>query len=73
MIFVQEFLRSGDPAEIEATFTALRDGMQACQGDIPAGEEGPGSTESMAIPAVGEDRGHGQGQSRRCGPHRRGP
>jgi hypothetical protein len=56
MIFVQEFLRSGDPAEIEATFTALREGMQACQGDMPAGEEGPGTTEPMTIPAVGEDR-----------------
>jgi hypothetical protein len=56
MIFVQEFLRSGDPAEIESTFTALRDGMQACQGDIPAGDEGPGMTEPMTLPAVGEDR-----------------
>lgn len=31
MIFVQEFLRSGDPAEIETAFNALRDGLQACQ------------------------------------------
>jgi len=56
MIFVQEFLRSGDPAEIETTFNALRDGMQACQGKIPAGLEGPGKSEPMAIPAVGDDR-----------------
>ena len=56
MIFVQEFLTSGDPAEIEATFTALRDGMRACQGEIPAGDEGPGMTEPMAIPDVGDDR-----------------
>jgi hypothetical protein len=56
MIFVQEFLRSGDPAEIEATFTALRDGLQACQGEIPAGDEGPGTTEPMTIPDVGDDR-----------------
>ena len=56
MIFVQEFLRSGDPADIEATFTALRDGMQACQGEIPAGDEGPGKSEPMIIPDVGEDR-----------------
>lgn len=56
MIFVQEYLTSGDLAEIQATFTALRDGMQACQGKIPAGEEGPGMTEPMAIPDVGEDR-----------------
>ena len=32
MIFVQEFLTSGDPVEVEATFNALRDGMRACQG-----------------------------------------
>jgi hypothetical protein len=56
MIFVQEFLGSGDPAEIEATFTALRDGMQACQGEIPAGDEGPGKSEPMVIPDVGDDR-----------------
>jgi hypothetical protein len=56
MIFVQEFLRSGDPAEIEKTFNALRDGLQACQGKIPAGEEGPGNTEPMSIPHVGDDR-----------------
>ena len=56
MIFVQEFLTSGVPAEIEATFTALRDGMRACQGEIPAGDEGPGMTEPMAIPDVGDDR-----------------
>jgi hypothetical protein len=56
VIFVQEYLTSGDPAAIEATFTALRDGMRACQGAIPAGEEGPGMTEPMAIPDVGDDR-----------------
>jgi hypothetical protein len=56
MIFVQEYLRSGDPAEIEATFNALRAGMQACQGAIPAGEEGPGTTDPMVIPEVGDDR-----------------
>ena len=56
MIFVQEFLRSGDPAEIETTFNALRDGMRACQGRIPAGEEGPGKTEPMTVPDVGDDR-----------------
>lgn len=56
MIFVQEFLRSGDPAEIETTFNALRDGLRACQGKIPAGQEGPGKTEPMTIPDVGDDR-----------------
>lgn len=56
LIFVQEFLMSGDPAEIEGTFNALREGMRACQGDIPAGEEGPGKAEPMTIPEVGDDR-----------------
>lgn len=56
MIFVQEFLTSGAPAEIESTFEALRAGMEACQGRIPAGEEGPGRSEPMTIPDVGDDR-----------------
>ena len=56
MIFVQEFLMSGDPAEAETTFNALRDGLRACQGKIPAGEEGPGKAEPMTIPDVGDDR-----------------
>ena len=56
MVFVQEFLTSGEPDEIETTFGLLRDGMQACLGDIPAGEEGPGTAEAMALPNVGDDR-----------------
>ena len=56
MIFVQEFLMSGDPAGVETTFNALREGMQACQGQFPAGEEGPGKAEPMTIPDVGDDR-----------------
>ena len=56
MIFVQEFLVAGDPAEVESTFNALRDGMRACQGKFPAGEEGPGNAEPMTIPDVGDDR-----------------
>jgi hypothetical protein len=30
--------------------------MQACQGEIPAGEEGPGKAEPMTIPDVGDGR-----------------
>ena len=56
LIFVQEYLLSGDPGEVETTFDALRDGMLACQGDIPAGQEGPGRSEPMTIPDVGDDR-----------------
>ena len=56
MIFVQEFLVSGDPDEVESTFDALREGRRACEGEFPAGEEGPGKTEPMTIPDVGDDR-----------------
>lgn len=56
LIFVQEFLMAGDPAEVETTFDALRAGLHACEGAIPAGEEGPGTAEPMTIPDVGEDR-----------------
>jgi hypothetical protein len=30
--------------------------MEACLGEIPAGEEGPGRAEAMALPDVGDDR-----------------
>jgi len=56
MIFVQEFLLADEPSLVESTFTALRDGSQACLGEIPAGEEGPGKTEQMTLPEVGDDR-----------------
>jgi hypothetical protein len=56
MVWVTEFLTSGDPAEIEATFGLLREGMQACLGDFPADEEGPSTAEQMMIPDVGDDR-----------------
>ncbi len=56
LIFVQEYLLAADPAEIATTFDALRDGMRACLGRIPAGEEGPGRAEPMTIPEVGDDR-----------------
>lgn len=56
LVFVQELLSAGEPDEIETTFGLLRDGMQACLGDIPVGEEGPGTAEVMALPDVGDDR-----------------
>lgn len=56
MVSVQEFLISGEPDELAATFTTLRDGATACLGEIPAGEEGPGFAEELALPAVGDDR-----------------
>lgn len=56
MVFVQEFLTSGTPAETAATFGLIRDGMRACLGALPAGEEGPGTATSMALPEVGDER-----------------
>lgn len=57
MVAVQEFLLSADPAEIETTFNALRDGMKACLGKetkYPDGEVG--RTQAMEVPAYGDDR-----------------
>lgn len=56
MVFLQEFLMAGPADEIQATFDAVRDGMTACLGDIPAIDEGPGTAEAMTIPSVGDDR-----------------
>lgn len=55
MVFIQEFLTSAEPEEIETTFNLLREGMAACLGPIPAGEEGPGRSDAIDITAVGED------------------
>jgi len=56
LTFVQEFLTAGEPATISATFDALRAGAQACMGEIPAGEEGPGTASDLAVPALGDAR-----------------
>lgn len=56
LVFVQEFLMAADPDEVATTFEALRDGMRACEGDFPAGEEGPGTVEPMTVAEVGDDR-----------------
>ena len=56
MAFVQEYLTAGDPAALQATFELLRDGVAACFGDIPAGDEGPGTARPLTIPELGDDR-----------------
>jgi hypothetical protein len=56
MVFVQQFLTSGDPDELAATFELVRSGSEACLGPIAAGEEGPGQAETMPVPAVGDAR-----------------
>lgn len=56
MVFVQQFLTSGDADELATTFELLRSGAEACFGPIAAGEEGPGQAEAMPVPAVGDAR-----------------
>lgn len=56
IVFAQEFLTSGDLDDITATFDQIRVGADACLGDFPAGEEGPGTAATMAMPSVGDDR-----------------
>jgi hypothetical protein len=56
MIFLQEFLYAGKPGEIKESFDLLRAGMIECFGEIPAGDEGPGFAEELAVPEVGDDR-----------------
>jgi len=55
MIFLQEFLTATDSAVTTETFDLLRDGIEACLGEIEAGEEGPGFAEPMEIPELGDD------------------
>lgn len=57
MLFAQEYLLAGDPAEIEATFAQMREGTQACMGEQSAAEDGETVvSEPLEIPAIGEDR-----------------
>jgi len=56
MVFVQQFLTSGEADELATTFELLRAGAEACLGPIAAGEEGPGQAEAMPVPAVGDAR-----------------
>ena len=56
LVMVQEFLMSEEPEEIEELFELLRDGLEACLGEIPAGEEGPGVSEEIELPEIGDDR-----------------
>ena len=56
MVFVQQFLTSGDDDEIATTFELLRSGSEACFGPIASADEGPGHAEAMPIPEVGDAR-----------------
>lgn len=56
MVFVQQFLTSGDSDELATTFELLRSGSEACFGPIAAAGEGPGQAEAMPTPSVGDAR-----------------
>ncbi|MGE0732102.1 MAG: hypothetical protein AB7O92_11185 [Acidimicrobiia bacterium] len=55
LIFVQEFIAADERAATTQSFVALRDGLAACFGEIPAGEEGPGTATTLDLGTVGED------------------
>lgn len=56
LVFAQEFLYAGETEIMKETFAEVRQGLLSCLGDIPAGEEGPGTAETLEVPEVGDDR-----------------
>ena len=56
MAFVQEWLASGDADELESIFGDVETAFTECLGDIPAGEEGPGTITNVEIKPVGDQR-----------------
>lgn len=56
MEFVQQFLMSGEPDEVESLFDDIASGYKECLGELPAGEEGPGIVTELDIEPVGDQR-----------------
>lgn len=56
MVFVQEWLASGDTDELESIFGDVETAFTECLGDIPAGEEGPGTITNVEIEPIGDQR-----------------
>lgn len=56
MIFVQEWLTSGESNELELVFDDISAAVKECLGDIPAGEEGPGTITEAEIEPIGDQR-----------------
>lgn len=52
--FVQQYLMSDDPDVLEPMFDDLATGVVDCLGDIPAGEEGPGTAAEVDIEPEGD-------------------
>lgn len=56
MVAVQEYMLAGEVSDIEATFAALRDGIDACI-DVPTEmEEGTVTSERLDVGEIGDDR-----------------
>lgn len=56
MEFVQQFLLSDTPDSLSQLFDDVSSGFVDCLGDIPAGEEGPGTAVKVDIDPVGDQR-----------------
>ena len=56
MEFVQHYLMSDDPDMMASVFDDLSSGFVDCLGDMPAGEEGPGTVTQVDIDPVGDQR-----------------
>lgn len=56
LVMLQEYLMGDDAGDVATTFGLMRTGSDACLGDFPADEEGPGRVETMAVPDLGDDR-----------------
>jgi hypothetical protein len=56
MEFAQQFLMSADPDDLESAFSDVATGYVECLGDVPAGEEGPGTITEVEIEPVGDQR-----------------
>lgn len=54
-IFLQEFMMSDDASDLEDLTADLIPAIEACLGDIPAGEEGPGTATRIDIGSVGDE------------------
>ncbi|MFM2047065.1 MAG: hypothetical protein RL383_1142 [Actinomycetota bacterium] len=56
MEFVQQYLMSDEPSRITTLYGDAAPGFIECLGDIPAGEEGPGTSTEVQIGQVGDER-----------------
>lgn len=54
-IFLQEFMMSEDASDLEDLTADVFPAIEACLGDIPAGEEGPGTATKIEITSVGDE------------------